>query len=77
MDLITAIQFSQSAIDVTAYQALMVVLSVTGLAVGVLVTEQQRTQQQLRLNQEALHRAARLSTMGEFAAAWLTRSISL
>jgi signal transduction histidine kinase len=55
--------------DVTAYQALMVVLSLTGLAVGVLVSEQQRTQQQLRLNQEALSRALRVSTMGEFAAA--------
>jgi C4-dicarboxylate-specific signal transduction histidine kinase len=35
----------------------------------VLVSEQQRTQHQLRMHQEALHRAARLATMGEFAAA--------
>ena len=47
----------------------MVVLSLTGLAVGVLVSEQQRTQQQLRINQEALNRALRVGTMGEFAAA--------
>ena len=47
----------------------MVVLTLTGLAVGVLVSEQQRTQQQLRLNQEALSRAFRLGSMGEFAAA--------
>ena len=68
--LITAIHFTeQDGADVTAYQALMVVLSLTGLSVGVLVTEQQRTQQQLRLNQEALSRALRVSTMGEFAAA--------
>ena len=68
--LITAIHFTeQDATDVTAYQALMLVLSLTGLAVGVLVSEQQRTQQQLRLNQEALSRALRVSTMGEFAAA--------
>ena len=68
--LITAIHFSEhDPTDVTAYQALMVVLSFTGLAVGVLVSEQQRTQQQLRINQEALNRAIRLSTMGEFAAA--------
>jgi two-component system sensor kinase FixL len=68
--LILAIHFaSQDAADVTAYQALMLVLSFTGLAVGVLVSEQQRTQQQLRINQEALTRALRLSTMGEFAAA--------
>lgn len=68
--LITAIHFAeQDGADVTTYQALMVVLSLTGLAVGVLVSEQQRTQQQLRLNQEALSRALRVSTMGEFAAA--------
>ena len=70
ISLIAAIHFTDhSAADVTAYQALMVVLAVTGLAVGVLVSEQQRTQQQLRFNQEALNRAFRLSTMGEFAAA--------
>lgn len=68
--LITAMHLTeQAATDVTAYQALMAVLSFTGLAVGVLVSEQQRTQQQLRINQEALNRAFRLSTMGEFAAA--------
>lgn len=68
--LMTAMHFSeQDSADVTAYQALMIVLSFTGLAVGVLVSEQQRTQQQLRINQEALNRALRLSTMGEFAAA--------
>jgi C4-dicarboxylate-specific signal transduction histidine kinase len=68
--LITAIHFTgQDPADVTAYQALMLVLSLTGLSVGVLVSEQQRTQQQLRLNQEALSRALRVSTMGEFAAA--------
>lgn len=68
--LITAIHLTEETrADVTAYQALMVVLSFTGLAVGVLVSEQQRTQQQLRVNQEALSRAFRLGTMGEFAAA--------
>ena len=68
--LIAAIHFTEeAAADVTSYQALMVVLTLTGLAVGVLVSEQQRTQQQLRINQEALNRAFRLGTMGEFAAA--------
>jgi signal transduction histidine kinase len=68
--LITAIHFTeQDAANVTAYQALMVVLAFTGLAVGVLVSEQKRTQRQLRINQEALSRALRLGTMGEFAAA--------
>jgi two-component system, LuxR family, sensor kinase FixL len=70
LGLIMAVHFTnQNAADVTAFQALMAVLSLTGLAVGVLVSEQQRTQQQLRLNQEALSRALRVSTMGEFAAA--------
>ena len=68
--LIGAIQVSgQNAIDVTAYQALMVVLAFTGLALGVLVNAQQRARHQLRLQQEALNRASRLGTMGEFAAA--------
>ena len=57
-----------SANDVTAYQALMVVLALTGLAIGAVVSEEQRAQHQLRLNQEALERAARLDTMGAFAA---------
>ena len=68
--LIVAIQASgQTAVDVLSYQALMVVLTATGLAIGVLVSEQQRSQQQLRLQQEALNRVSRLGTMGEFAAA--------
>lgn len=68
--LISAIHFTEdAAADVTSYQALMVVLALTGLAVGILVSEQQRTQQELRINQEALNRAFRLGSMGEFAAA--------
>jgi two-component system, LuxR family, sensor kinase FixL len=68
--LITAAHFAEpDAANVTAYQALLVVLAITGLAVGALVNEQQRIQRQLRLNQQALDRALRLSTMGEFAAA--------
>jgi len=67
--LIVAIELTdQSAGDFVAYQALMVVLTMTGLAVGVLVTEQRGTQNQLRLHQDALHRASRAATMGEFAA---------
>ena len=68
--LIAAVHFTEdAAADVTSYQALMVVLTLTGLAVGVLVSEQQRTQQQLRINQEALNRAFRLGSMSEFAGA--------
>jgi two-component system, LuxR family, sensor kinase FixL len=68
--LMAAIHLSgQSAIDITAFQALMIVLALTGLAVGVLVDEQQRTQHRLRLHQEALARITRVGSMGEFAAA--------
>jgi two-component system sensor kinase FixL len=68
--LIVAIQLSnQSTIDVTVFQTLMVVLAGTGLALGVVVTEQQQANHRIRLQQEALSRVARVSTMGEFAAA--------
>jgi len=68
--LIAAIHLSPSdAIDVTAFQALMIVLAVTGLAVGLLVNEQQRTEQQLRIQQDAIARVIRVGSMGEFAAA--------
>jgi len=68
--LIVAIQLSgQNSVDVVTYQALMVVLAATGLVFGVLVNEQRRAQQQLRLQQDAMARAARLGAMGEFAAA--------
>lgn len=67
--LIAAIHvFEQSSINVVGYQALMVVLALTGLSIGVLVNEQLHSQQQIRLQQEALNRALRISTMGEFAA---------
>lgn len=67
--LIVSIELTaQSTGDFVAYQALMVILAITGLAVGVLVTEQRRIQNQLRLHQDALHRASRVATMGEFAA---------
>jgi signal transduction histidine kinase len=66
--LIIALELSrQSGPDFVIYQALMMVIAVTGLAIGVVVSEQRRTEQQLRLHQDALYRAARLRTMGEFA----------
>lgn len=68
--LMTAMHYAGvNASDITAYQALMIVLSLTGLTIGAVVNEQQKTQAQLRQNQEALERAARLDTMGAFAAA--------
>jgi len=66
--LIIALELSrQSGPDFVVYQALMMVIAITGLAIGVVVSEQRRTEQQLRLHQDALYRAARLRTMGEFA----------
>lgn len=68
--LMAAMQYAGvDANEVTAYQALMIVLALTGLTIGAVVNEQLRTQAQLRHNQDALERAARLDTMGAFAAA--------
>ena len=68
--LILGIQlFPAGTFDVTAFQALMLVLAVTGLVAGELVTERRRTETQLRLQQESHSRLARLGSMGELAAA--------
>jgi two-component system sensor kinase FixL len=61
--------FPEEARDVTAFQALMLVLAATGLVAGELVTERRRTESQLRLHQESLSRLARLGSIGELAAA--------
>ncbi len=63
------ILFPEEANDVTAFQALMLVLAATGLVAGELVTERRRTEAQLRQHQESLARLARLGSMGELAAA--------
>lgn len=55
-------------VDLTSFQALMLVLALTGLAAGALVTERRRTELQLRLHQESLSRLSRLGSMGELAA---------
>jgi C4-dicarboxylate-specific signal transduction histidine kinase len=47
----------------------MLVLAMTGLVAGELVTERRRTQSQLQQQQEQLSRVARLGSMGELAAA--------
>lgn len=62
-------RYQPTGAEVTAYQALMLVLVMTGLAVGVLVTERRRAELQLRLQQEAQARLARLGSMGELASA--------
>jgi C4-dicarboxylate-specific signal transduction histidine kinase len=61
--------FPAGSFNVTSFQALMLVLAMTGLVAGELVTERRRTQSQLRLQQEQLSRVARLGSMGELAAA--------
>jgi signal transduction histidine kinase len=58
----------REGVDVAAFQALMLVLTMTGLASGAVVTEHRRTEQQLRLHQDSIARVARLGSMGEFAA---------
>lgn len=55
-------------INVAGFQALMLVLAITGLAAGAAVTEHRRTEFQLRLHQESLARVSRVGSMGEFAA---------
>lgn len=70
LGLIIAMQHSApSSTDVTAFQALMLVLTLTGLAAGVLVTERRRAELQLRLQQDAQARLTRLGSMGELASA--------
>jgi signal transduction histidine kinase len=56
-------------VDITGLQALMLVLAISGLLAGALVTEHRRTEVQLRLHQESLAKLARLGSMGELAAA--------
>ncbi|HEX5212052.1 MAG TPA: MASE1 domain-containing protein [Pseudolabrys sp.] len=63
------IAFPGKGHDVTAYQALMLVLATTGLVAGVLVTEHRSTTAQLRQHQDSLAHLARLGSMGELAAA--------
>ncbi|HET9714635.1 MAG TPA: ATP-binding protein [Pseudolabrys sp.] len=58
----------REGVDVAAFQALMLVLALSGLAAGAVVTEHRRTEAQLRLHQESLAHVARLGSIGEFAA---------
>jgi two-component system sensor kinase FixL len=56
-------------IDVLALQGRMLVLAVTGLVAGALVTEARRAEQRLRENQAAIAHLSRLGSMGELAIA--------
>jgi two-component system sensor kinase FixL len=55
--------------ELIAFQALMLVLTLTGLIAGELVTERRRAEFQLRRHRESLARLTRLGSIGELAAA--------
>jgi len=61
--------FSGEREELIAFQALMLVLTLTGLIAGELVTERRRAEFQLRLHRESLARLTRLGSIGELAAA--------
>jgi signal transduction histidine kinase len=61
--------FPDGTHELTAFQMLMLVLALTGLVAGELVTERRRTEAELRQHQESLARLARLGSVGELAAA--------
>jgi two-component system, LuxR family, sensor kinase FixL len=70
LGLIAGIQFFPAGtFNVTSFQALMLVLAITGLITGEVVTEHRRTQSQLRRHQDSLSHLAKLGSMGELAAA--------
>jgi len=55
--------------DLTVFQTLLISLSVTGLVVGALVSQQQRTAARLRYQRLSLNRALRVRSIGEMATA--------
>ena len=61
--------FPEGTRELAKIQAFMLVLALTGLFAGGLVTERRRTEAILRLHQESLARLARLGSVGELAAA--------
>ena len=55
--------------QVTEIQAMLLVLACAGLAIGVLVRERERSETSIRLQQDALARAARIGSMDRLATA--------
>jgi two-component system, LuxR family, sensor kinase FixL len=68
LGVILGVAFFEESKELSAFQALALVLTVTGLITGQLVRERQRTESQLRLHRESLARLTRLGSMGELAA---------
>ena len=66
---VAMLTFPGRNVDMLDFQARMLVLSVTGLAAGVLVTERRLAEARLRAQREALAQVSRLGSMGELAAA--------
>jgi signal transduction histidine kinase len=68
--LVMAMDWSdQSVADVAKFQLLMLVLALTGLLLGVAISEQRRGLTRLRIHQEALARASRLTSLSALATA--------
>jgi signal transduction histidine kinase len=57
------------AVDITIYQKMMLVLTLTGLTVGGVVMERQQAEYRLRLQQDAHARLTRLGSINELSAA--------
>jgi len=68
--LIVGIELSgDGTYDFMAFQVLMLILAITGLVAGQLVTERRNTEFELRLHRDSLARIARRGSLGEVAAA--------
>jgi two-component system, LuxR family, sensor kinase FixL len=68
--LLIGVQYTQQiAGTVVAFQLLQLVLALTGLAMGSVVSEQLQAARQLRLQQEALAKVTRIGSMGVLGAA--------
>jgi signal transduction histidine kinase len=61
--------FRDESHDLMEFQVLMLILAVTGLVAGELVSERRRVESQLRLHRDSLGKTARLGNAGELAAA--------
>jgi C4-dicarboxylate-specific signal transduction histidine kinase len=67
--LIMALEWTgQPVRDAAKFQFLMLVLALTGLLLGMAISEQRRAENRLRLHEEALARASRLSSLSALAA---------